>query len=154
MNEKDLDGELSWNWRTGPIGRLVKVAHISLRRELEEQLKSVGLSHAQWNAITIISHFPGISPSEMEPILMIERASITSLINGLVKKGLVVRKDHPEDARYKKIYLTDEGEKLAAETKHFTTEMENRVRAGMSQQEFDTLRNLLTKMVDLFQEPK
>jgi len=139
-----------WQWDKGPIGRLIKTGYITLRREVEEMLKPLGLTHTQWSALGVIRHFPGISPSQLEPILMIERPSVTSLLNGLESKGFIIRKDHPQDGRYKLVYLTDAGLKMAEETQHITTIVEERVKAGMTAEEFETLKALLVKMVGLF----
>lgn len=139
-----------WQWDKGPLGRLIKTGYITMRREVEELLRPLGLTHTQWSALSVIRHFPGISPSQLEPILMIERPSVTSLLNGLASKELIIRKDHPQDGRYKLIYLTDTGLKLAEETQHFTTVVEERVKAGMTADEFQSLKALLIKMVGLF----
>ena len=129
---------------------MVKTGYISLRREMEELLRPLGLTHTQWSALGVIRHFPGISPSQLEPILMIERPSVTSLLNGLTSKGWIIRKDHPKDGRYKLIYLTDAGMKLAEETQHFTSVVEERIKEGMTADEFESLKALLVKMVGLF----
>ncbi|TVY04165.1 MarR family winged helix-turn-helix transcriptional regulator [Cohnella terricola] len=139
-----------WQWDKGPIGRLVKTGYVTLRREVEELLRPLGLTHTQWSLLSVIRHFPGISPSQLEPILMIERPSVTSLLNGLESKELIIRKNHPQDGRYKLIYLTETGLKLAEETQHFTTVVEERVKDGMTADEFESLKALLVKMVDLF----
>ncbi|CAG7630496.1 MarR family winged helix-turn-helix transcriptional regulator [Paenibacillus allorhizosphaerae] len=140
----------SWEWNNGPVGRLIKTTYITLRRELEKQLKPTGLSHTQWSALGTISHFPGVTSSELELILMIERPSVTSLINGLVNKKLVVRRDHPGDARSKQIFLTEAGQQLADETQHYAQIVEDRVKEGMSPEEFETLKALLVKTVGIF----
>lgn len=143
---------LNWQWDKGPIGRLIKTGYITLRREVEEQLRPTGLTHTQWSALGVIQHFPGITSSQLEHILMIERPSVTSLMNGLANKGLIVRKDHPEDGRYKQIYLTKDGEKKAEETQHFAKIVENRLKEGMTAVEFETLKILLVKMVGIFEK--
>lgn len=139
-----------WAWDRGPIGRLVKIAYITLRRQLDEKLKATGLTHAQWNALSVIHHFSGITPSELENILLVERPSITSLINGMEKRGWVIRREHPQDARYKQLFLTEAGERLADETGSFTYDIEDRVREGLTEAEFAELRRLLVKMIGLF----
>ncbi|WP_433615246.1 MarR family winged helix-turn-helix transcriptional regulator [Paenibacillus cellulositrophicus] len=136
-----------WEWDTGPLGRLVKTTYIVMRRELEGLLKPYGITHTQWSALGIIDHYPGITPSEMEPILMIERPSVTSLINGLVKRGLVYRRDHPEDARSKQIYLTEPGKELAARTRHLTQRIDHAVRQEFTTEEYESLRSLLIRVV-------
>jgi DNA-binding MarR family transcriptional regulator len=144
------EGYNKWEWDKGPIGRLVKTGYITLRREMEELLRAAGLTHTQWSALGVIRHYPGITSSQLEHILMIERPSVTSLMNGLAARGLITRKDHPEDARYKQIYLTEAGERKADETRHFAEIVENRVKAGMTADEFETLKALLVKLVGIF----
>ncbi|MDF2660320.1 MAG: transcriptional regulator [Paenibacillus sp.] len=145
-------GHEAWQWENGPIGRLVKTGYITLRREMEELLAPVGLTHTQWSALSVIRHYPGITPSQLEPILMIERPSVTSLMNGLEGKGCIIRKDHPSDGRSKQIFLTDTGRKMAEDTQHFTAILEERVKEGMTASEFETLKALLIKMVGLFEK--
>lgn len=142
----------SWKWDQGPIGRIVKIAYSTLRREVEKELKPFGLTHTQWNALGVLHYFPGITSSELELILMIERPSVTSLMNGLEKKQLIVRKNYSGDARYKQIFLTADGEKMATETQYITRLVEDRVKAGFSDKEFETLKNQLIKLVNLFEE--
>lgn len=143
-----------WQWDQGPIGRIVKTAYITLRREIEQLLRPVGLTHTQWSALGVLLHYPGITPSQLEQILMIERPSVTSLVNGLEGRGLVVRRVSPEDGRSKQIFLTDAGRKLAEETRHFAQIVEDRVKRGMTEDEFETLKALLVKMVSLFGRPR
>lgn len=142
-----------WRWDQGPIGRLVKTGYITLRREIEQLLRPTGLTHTQWSALGVILHYPGITPSQLEQILMIERPSVTSLMNGLESRGLIVRRSSPEDGRSRQIFLTDAGRKLAEETRHFAALVEERVKRGMTADEFETLRSLLIKMVKLFEQP-
>ncbi|MBB6670430.1 MarR family winged helix-turn-helix transcriptional regulator [Cohnella nanjingensis] len=147
--EKETKTE-SWQWDQGPIGRLVKTGYITLRREVEDMLRPTGLTHTQWSALGVIRHYPGITSSQLEHILMIERPSVTSLMNGLANRGLIIRKDHPQDGRFKQIYLTEAGMEQAHATEHFAAEVEGRVREGMTAAEFETLRQLLVKMVSVF----
>ncbi|MFM1651778.1 MarR family winged helix-turn-helix transcriptional regulator [Brevibacillus sp. B_LB10_24] len=148
--DNDNSDHLTWEWNSGPIGRTVKVAYVTLRREVEAQLKPIGITHTQWSVLGIIHYFPGITSSELEQILLIERPSVTSLINGLVKNGWAIRRDHPTDGRYKQIFLTDEGTKLAIQTQDLSNIVDRRVREGMTPEEFETLKKLLKKMIGLF----
>lgn len=131
-----------------PIGRLVKHAHVTLRRKLEEDLKDVGLTYSQWSALAAIRRAEGVTPSELERILMIERPSVTSLINGLEKRGLALRRDHPEDARSKQIFLTEAGKDLADRTERLTGLAEEKAKAAMTPEQFETLKRLLIKLAE------
>jgi len=44
-----------------------------------------------------------------------DKAAITRLVDGLEKRGLVIREEGKADRRQKKIYLTQKGEKLMVE---------------------------------------
>lgn len=147
---KDVNENKTWQWDEGPIGRLVKISSITLRREMEQLLRPLDLTLTQWSALGILLHYPGIAPSQLEQILMIERPSVTSLMNGMAEKGWIIRKDHPQDRRFKLIYLTEEGVKLAEETRDYALLVEQRVREGMTPTEFETLKELLVKMVKIF----
>lgn len=149
MNEREHE---EWQWDKGPVGRLIKTGYITLRREMEELLRPLGLTHTQWSALGVIRHFPGITPSQLEPILMIERPSVTSLLKGMENKGFILWKDHPQDGRSKLIYLTDTGLKIAEETQHFTSLVEEQVKAGMTVEELQTLKALLVKMVNVLEK--
>lgn len=52
--------------------------------------------------------------SELGNHLVVTRANITGLVDGLVKDGLVRRVDHPEDRRMVFAELTDKGRKFIA----------------------------------------
>jgi MarR family 2-MHQ and catechol resistance regulon transcriptional repressor len=52
--------------------------------------------------------------SEIGEYLVVTRANITGLIDGLVKDGLVRRVDHPDDRRMMLAELTEKGKKFIA----------------------------------------
>jgi len=142
----DVHGK--WEWNRGPIGRLVKIAHVSLRREMESLLRPLGMTHTQWSALGVLYYYPGLTNSELETILLIERPSVTSLINGMEGKGWVMRKDNPKDARSKLIYLTDSGKALAESTRHFAQLVDEKALRHFTDDEVTTLRKLLEKLIE------
>lgn len=137
----------NWHYEQGPIGRLMKVGYTLLRREMQDLLRESNLTHTQWSALNILKYYPGITSSELEHILMIERPSVTSLMNGLEKRGLIIRRDDPRDGRSKQLFLTDAGEELAEHTKHFGMEVEQKVRAAMSEEDLEMLKLSLLKLI-------
>ena len=139
--------EVNANHALRPITGLVKRANRALRKEIQEKLHSFGITPTQWSALEIIYKRPGILASEIQTILLIERPSVTSLINGLVKRELVYREDHPDDGRYKKLYLTDKGKDLAIQTHHVAKVIDEKVGSSYTPEEFELLKQMLLKMV-------
>lgn len=137
----------AWEWNRGPVGRLLKIAYLSLRKELEAMTRREGMTPTQWSALGVLYHYPGLTNADLEHFLHIERPSVTSLINGMEAKGWVERKDHPKDARSKCLFLTPEGLALARDTRHFAEDIERKVFSGFSREEVATLRALLEKII-------
>jgi len=143
----------NWNYDQGPIGRLMKVGYTLLRREMQDLLREYGLSHTQWSALGILLHYPGITSSQLEDILMIEKPSVTSLMNGLEKRGLIVRKEDPRDGRSKQLFLTEAGHELAEQTKHFGAAVEEKVREAMADEDLELLKTGLLKLIGALEKP-
>jgi DNA-binding MarR family transcriptional regulator len=49
----------------------------------------------------------GINQEELSSILLIDKALTARSVKSLEKKGFVIRKNIPEDRRFKKLFLTD-----------------------------------------------
>jgi len=141
------ESPVRWEWERGPTSRLVKIVYTMLRRELERMTRQAGLTQAQWSALGVLYHFPGATNSDLESILLIERPSVTSLIKGMERKGWVVRKDNPEDARSKRFFLTEKGRMLAESTRSMADRADEAVLAALSDDERSQLRRLLEKVV-------
>ncbi|KAF6604585.1 MarR family transcriptional regulator, partial [Paenibacillus sp. EKM208P] len=71
--------------------------------------RPLGLTSPQSQTLYILAVSPGVTNTDLERLLLIDKSSVTSLVNGIVKKNWAIRKSHPEDARMKQIYLTEEG---------------------------------------------
>ena len=81
-----------------------------LARQFEVELAEVGLSMPQYRLLSYLSTgSAGPSPAARE--LSTSRPSVTSLVDGLVAKGLVDRHAHVDDRRRVTLVLTAEGQK-------------------------------------------
>src|SRR3954462_4663376 len=84
-----------------------------LARQFEVELGEAGLSLPQFRLLAYLSTgSAGPSPAALE--LSTSRPSVTSLVDGLVAKGLVDRHAHADDRRRVTLVLTPEGQKALA----------------------------------------
>src|SRR6476659_913852 len=84
-----------------------------LARQFEVELGEAGLSLPQFRLLAYLSTgSAGPSPAARE--LSTSRPSVTSLVDGLVAKGLVDRHAHADDRRRVTLVLTDEGQRTLA----------------------------------------
>lgn len=75
-----------------------------------------GLSHAAGNALAVIEGAGApTTPGEISAAMHITSASITSLLDTLERRGLVVRSAHAEDRRKVLVAITTDGQTLLDE---------------------------------------
>ena len=72
---------------------------------------------------------------ELESEFKIRRSSVTSVIQGLEKHGLVERRSVSTDARQKELVLTEEGVRVQCQVIERFEEMEKRVNGWLSPEE-------------------
>jgi len=71
------------------------------------------LSPSQFNILNLLHLHPnGCTQIELSRLLIMHRSNITGLVDRLEKRGLLQRKDNPDDRRAYKVLLTTTGRKL------------------------------------------
>lgn len=125
---------------------IVKVLYIMIRREIETALRPLGLTPQQGQALHALSHSPGLTNTELEHQLMIEKSSVTSLMNGMEKKGWVTRRSHPQDARMRQNELTEAGQQMHQAAHAAVEEVKQRSRSALTPEELEQLTSLLSKL--------
>ena len=114
----------------------------------ETFLKRAGLSQGRFLTLIIMNRTPpeAINPSTLADKLGVTRATVTGLLDGLVKEGLIERQIHPEDRRKVGVSLTANGRRtleniLPDYYRHFT-----KLTVYLDEGERQTLISLLKKV--------
>ena len=94
----------------------------------------------------------GRNMSAIAKALGITVGSLTTSMNGLVKKEYVVRERSEEDRRVVMIRLTEKGERAFAQHKNFHDEMTEAVIASLDKDDIPTLTNVLQGLIKFFRE--
>jgi len=79
---------------------------------LQRDLAGRGLTLSQFGAMEALFHVGPLCQGELAVKLLRSGASATSLVDGLEKRGLVVRQRTEEDRRFVRVALTGKGRKL------------------------------------------
>ncbi|MBS0633591.1 MAG: MarR family transcriptional regulator [Verrucomicrobia bacterium] len=91
----------------------VLAASAALLRESERLLRPHGLTAAQFNVLRILADEPeGLSQRALGDRLVVDRSSMTGLLDRMERAGMVRRTDHPEDRRVYQVRLTPAGRTL------------------------------------------
>jgi DNA-binding MarR family transcriptional regulator len=142
----------SQEWNGDSLNYWVKHAFMAMRREMDASLRSKGMTITQWRALGVILHTPGATHSDLMQRLEIEAPSVTSLVNGMERKGWVKRTRSTSDARVKRLSLTAQGRRLIEVAGESMGPVEQRMAATLSASEQATLKRLLQTMVEGMQK--
>lgn len=98
------------------IAALTNTYHILLS-VMERALSGYGITPQSMDVLVAlyVNQEHGCPLGEIGEMLMVSPANITGLVEGLVKKGLVSRTEHPEDRRKRLVKLTPAGLSLVEE---------------------------------------
>ena len=131
----------------------VKLAFVTMRREMEASLRSTGMTVTQWRALGVIFHRAIVTHSELVRQLEIEAPSVTSLVNGMERKGWVTRERSSTDARVKQLRLTARGRKMIEGAQEAMAPIERRMAATLTESERASLKKLMRTMIEGMREP-
>ena len=117
-----------------------------------------GLTPQQGQLLCVLMSQP-YGMSELGAMLGLAKSSLTGLVDRTERNGLVRREPDPRDMRAVRVALTAQGSKLAAEFYAETCRRIEKLPAGLSAAERDTLAVLLGRVVSdnrvpvVFKEP-
>lgn len=91
------------------LGHLIRRCNHAMIQQINDLLRPYGLAHSQMQVLILISQSKSITQKELRKQLGIESGTLTGIVDALVKKGWVTRKESPTDRRKKELTLTEEG---------------------------------------------
>jgi len=130
---------------------LIKLAFTNIRREIETSLRPLGLTPQQSQSLHLLAMKPGVMNADLEKLLYIDKSSVTSLINGMVKRGWVVRRAHDSDARMKRIYLTEQGVEMSQKASSAVAQAKEKSDHLLTKEETSHLHVLLRKIIKAYE---
>jgi DNA-binding MarR family transcriptional regulator len=136
---QESEGETLSHW--------VKLAFITMRREMDTSLRRTGMTITQWRALGVLLRSTGVTNSDLVRLLEIEAPSVTSLVNGMERKGWVKRTRSTSDARVKQLSLTPRGRRLIEDAREAMAPIEEHMTSTLSTGERATLKRLLRTMI-------
>ena len=130
------------------VGYLMRKVMTSIRTQADAQLASLDLTYAQWLPLFKISLCTQTTVASLARDLETDPASMTRALDRLEAKGLVARQRSTTDRRVVQLALTEAGTAAAAGIPAALSSVQNAYLAGFSQEEFDTLKSMLRRIVD------
>lgn len=112
----------------------------------DHRLQQYDLTGSQLSVLFQLWKKDGLTQKDIQENLNIRPASVSGLVDTLSSKGFIVRKQDDEDARIKRLYLTEEGIKLNDLCIEIIEEIEVTITQGFSEDEKIILMSWLKKL--------
>lgn len=105
--------------------RKISMVNTAYRQFIQNKFKEhkVNLTFEMLQVLACLWNKDGINQQEIANITVKDKASMTYLIDNLVKRNLVYRQEDSSDRRNKLIYLTEQGLKTQVQIQPFIDEM-------------------------------
>jgi|ERR1035438_1052552 MarR family transcriptional regulator for hemolysin len=125
------------------------------RQALDRRIKYLGVSQASWLTIAVIAKAGApLSQSELADRLAVEGATMVSMVDRLVKAGLVVREPSTIDRRVKRVVLTEAGNRLYAKVKAEAEAFRQELLAHIAVDKLRTATELLEQIQSIVEAAK
>lgn len=125
---------------------------LSLRYMNDQKLEEFGITNQQARLLGGISSslYDGVNISRkfLEDMMQLKGPSVTSLLNGLEKKGFIIRYSREDDGRAMNIKVTEKGDKVLEALRDVFKSTEQQLHSGMTPAEQEQFLMLLQKAHD------
>jgi len=124
---------------------LVNRLSFALRKELAQRFADAGhaISPEEWAVLLVLWSKGPQTPSTLSEATIKDRTTVTRLVDGMVRKELVVRSENPEDRRRSDIALTPLGHGLETELVPIAIELIGQVSAGITPRDLEATHRTL-----------
>jgi MarR family transcriptional repressor of mepA len=120
----------------------------------EDWIRERGLSHAQSFVLGYLVQNPGSMQRDLAEASRTSAASVSSLLQGLERRGLIERRTEEGDERTKRVYATPEGADLISGFEAAMADADESILAPLDDAERATLQALLTKITAVLPPPR
>lgn len=131
-----------------PYSQLIRSIALKTKFSADEKVNELGLNSQQGRMIGYIYEHQddGIIQKDLAEVFQRTGASITSMLQGLEKKGYIERRIPKDNERQKNIYVMPKGVALIEDFNRAFAEVEKSITSNLTEEEKDTLLSLLIKV--------
>jgi len=129
-----------------PVGRVVSSSAKVLSRAFERELAEAGGSQPIWLILLALKQQRWRTQQDLAGAVGIEGPTLTHHLDGLEKAGLIDRTRDPDDRRAVRVELTGAGDKLFQRLAKAAIGFDQRLRAGLSDEELEAFRRVLARL--------
>ncbi|MGR3624539.1 MarR family winged helix-turn-helix transcriptional regulator [Pseudophaeobacter sp.] len=121
-----------------------------LNQQIREMMNAVlrphGLKLVEWRLLQCLADQRGLSVCDLSVLAVIERTATSRLVDRMVEKGFVAKKQMPDDRRFSQVSLRQAGRKKLEACDADVGAAREQLFGGLSQTEIGNFLNTLKKL--------
>ena len=127
---------------------LVKRLESAVRRNLDLELGSHGMTTPQYATLSILRAQPGLSSAQLARRAFVTPQSMQVMVTAFVRDALVERRADPNNQRILRNHLTRDGELLLLRADEAAAGIEQQMLGGLDAEQTAMLRELMTVCIE------
>lgn len=138
-----------------PIGFIIKQINNVFEKELNEKLKTLGITSSQCEVLDYLFHTSKdeVSQRDVEKNLNLKNPTVTGILKRLDEKGYILCVPNAADKRKKNIYLTEKAYDIQRRMELNRRKLDRELTRGMTKREIEALRRNLDKLLYNIADP-
>jgi DNA-binding MarR family transcriptional regulator len=133
-----------------PLGHWLKRAYLAMTGHVNDLLRPHDLTHSQWQVLALVGKRAPepATQREIQACLRVEAATLTGIVDGLVRRGWLVRRENAADRRVNELSLTEDGAAVYRELCEWVTpRLQERIQRDLSPGQVAVAREVLQQVV-------
>lgn len=131
----------------GRLPYLLARANLRQLEVFERHTRAFDIAAREYAVMLLLEAHDALWQSQIAQALRLDRTTVTYLVDGLEKRGWLMRNRDPADRRAHVVGLTGAGQKALADIQPAVTESKKELLAPLSEAEQDQLRDLLARLI-------
>jgi MarR family multiple antibiotic resistance transcriptional regulator len=131
------------------LGYLTSLASRLLSNMLGKRLQEAGIEMTaeQWGAILVLLNCDAMTQGQLGERLYLEKSSVSRLVEGLERRGWIVRTKSPGDSRHKQVSPTPKALETAERCADIARAILEEAQRGMTEDEQLVCRSFLARII-------
>lgn len=119
---------------------------------LRKRIAPLGIVPGQFPTLLVLWEKDGLTQKELLAVLDIEQATLANTLTRMERDGLIVRKEHPADARARTIHLTEKGRSIRESAYLTAMQINEDVLSDLSNEEVQAFLDYMQRVIGTIKE--
>jgi len=134
------------------VGQLLSQVCRMTGHRVRRHMEKIGLHRGQGFALIHLWHKDGLPQRDLARSMHISPASVTNMLQRMERDGWVERRRDEVDQRIVRVFAADKAKRMRLEAKQVFQDIENELNSVYTPEEQVTLKQLLMKLHDRFND--